>query len=214
MGWQLRIRIACDVQNGIVVGDERECETTERNGQENELCLACGCSCGHPCPIADPRANHWQGGLNRRQQERHNQCELSNFWYHRLPLSIHYSFCCLVGEFFGVIDRSRGLGRHVVLVVLCEHHIRVEHSVIRDFALGHTAATFLKKIGQNTLVNHLNAGCRVGNHEARRESVRLSPEAPFLNQTANSEIPTHWCFFSRDLRWTKKEHEVFLEGAE
>jgi hypothetical protein len=47
----------------------------------------------------------------------------------------------------GALDRLRGLDRHVVLVVLRQHEVRVKHR--RPTCLSHAAAAFLEQIGQN-----------------------------------------------------------------
>ena len=115
---------------------------------------------------------------------------------------------------FGILDRLRGLDRHVVLVVLRQHQLRMKHSVGADLALSHAAAAFLEQIGQDAGIDDRNAVDGIGDREVRGQSVCAAPEAALFDEAADAEAPRDGRFARDDLRRAEEEHQILVERAE
>src|SRR5690606_24427167 len=76
------------------------------------------------------------------------------------------------GGFLRLLDGVRGLGRHVVLVVLGEHLGGLEHASF-ELALHHRALALLEQVGQRALVGHRNDLGGIGDRKAHRDAVRF-----------------------------------------
>ena len=79
---QSGVGVGGDVKNGKIVGNEGIAKTAEGNRDEDELCLSGRGGYGDPRLITSASSNHWQDGLRQGQEQRQDQCELSDFWDH------------------------------------------------------------------------------------------------------------------------------------
>lgn len=133
----------------------------------------------------------------------------------------NWGFYSLVGNGFGrlfsvfrFIDCFTRFRWHVVLIVLREHLICMEHAVGTDLSLRHATASFFKQIGENAFVYYRNAGGRVSYGEVYGQAIGLALQGAILNEATNPESPIKWGLFRSNLRGAEKENQVFAKCAQ
>ena len=135
---ELRVGVGRDVDHREVVAHERVREAAEGERDEQELSRRERPRERDPRRDAAMRADERQRAQQRREQQRQNQREMSEFGDHRYVLRVIASGSwrpCPSPRVMRLVDRGRGLGRHVILVVLGKHLGRVKHAVGADLAL-------------------------------------------------------------------------------
>ncbi len=110
-----------------------------------------------------------------------------------------------------LLQRTRHLRRHVLLVVLGEHFVRDEHPVRAHAAVGDDALALTEQIGQHARVFHLQLILEVGDHEVHVETAGLPMEAALLHHAAEAEALARLHFAGGDLGGVEEEHHVLLE---
>src|SRR5207249_2181314 len=110
----------------------------------------------------------------------------------------------------GALHRIRGLGRHVVLVVLGEDFAGAEHAVGAELSLRDHALAFAEQVRQLAAVSHAHALCRVGHRELDVDALAL--QAAGDHHAADAELRPCGASLAATCEGVKKNTRFFWKA--
>lgn len=113
-----------------------------------------------------------------------------------------------------LLQGVRRFGRHVVLVVLGQHFIGLQHALRIELAQGDDALAFAEQVGQDAVVAHQYLLNAVGNAELHRQAVRRAAQRPVLHQAAGADACVQRRFAGGDLTGGIKQVDILLQGGQ
>jgi hypothetical protein len=114
----------------------------------------------------------------------------------------------------GLVEARHDLRRHVVLVVLGQYLVGLEHALPVQPAVHDDALPLAEQVGQDADVLHRQAVGTVSDREAHPQATGFALDAAGLDQPADAKARARRHLACGHLGGVVEIQQVFLEGAE
>jgi len=111
----------------------------------------------------------------------------------------------------GGVNRLASLGRHVVLIVLGQNLIGVEHAVGSICPCATHPRPSLNKSGKDSFVNNWNTLGGVSHDEARCQPIVIAIERSFSTNPPTRKVRPTGASFATTCEGLKKKNQILLE---